>query len=363
MTVTASMAPAYPLPGKPVEVTCTCSVGNWVRVALTSGPEASTYQKQIYDNNLSELQLWVADAGEPHRFTFDVPGVYTCTAREYTKGGVGFGGDYAGDPAGYASETAIGSNTVTFTVGQRMSADIRYRAERGSLVLYVWNSTIRATTVPEHGERSPRFDGSTPLMKTAASTTPVTSALNALDGVACSVAAGSMGTALDNVMTKFNSHITATGTGAIHANPDTSNSVAASYFGATTPDAMRDTVQRFGAVMRQHFTNDAGTGSGVGSGSYHAVADWDNLPLLSGVSDVLSASLALASLWHSYEAHRVDTTVHGAADNTNTSSALPPLYAAYAAILGVLHSDNPTAPAVDNPGATLLVHRAGLAKT
>jgi hypothetical protein len=360
VTVTAATSPELILPGKPVEVTCTCSAGNWVRVVLTAGPESSAWQKRIRSENLAELQLWVADAGEAKRVTFDAPGVYTCTAREFTKGGVAFGGDYQGDPDGYPSETLLGASSVSFTVGQRMTADLAFGRDRGALALYVWGSTIRATTIPEHGERTPRIDGSTPRMKTAADAATVTAALAALDGVACTTAAGSLSAVCDDLITTFNAHIITTGTTAIHAAADTDNSISAAYAGASTPEALRDTANIVQAHFRRHFTNDAGTGAGVGSGAYHSAGDWNNLPNLAGVGDVLSASIALASLWHSYEAHRVNTSVHGAADSTNTSSALPPLYAVYNAVLGVLLSDNPTAPAVDNPGATLLVHRAGL---
>jgi hypothetical protein len=359
MTVSVATSPTLILPGRPVDVTCAATIGNWVRIVLTAAPEGSEWQKKIHDEDRTELPLWAADVGVAHRITFDVPGVYTCTAREYTKGGVGFGGDHLDDPDSYPSETAIGSNAVTFTVGQKMTAEVRLPpAESGTLSLYVWDSTIRATTVPIHGERTPRFDGATPKMKTAEGSTAMAAALTALDGSTCTAAAGALDVVGDDLMTQFNAHIA--GTGSVHLLTDSDNTIAAAYFGASTPEALRSTIQHFAMKMRCHFTDDAGGGLGVGTAGYHGAGDWDDLPLLAGVSDVLSASLALASLWHSYESHRVNTTVHTAADSTNTSSALPPLYAVYQAAIAAVQSGNPTAPAVDNPGATLLVHRAGL---
>lgn len=359
MTVSVTTEPTYVMPGKPTEVRATCSAGNMVRVVLTAAPEASALTKKMRDEDLSELQLWTAESGERYRYTFDVPGSYVCTIREYTKGGVAFGGDHQGDPDGYPSETAVGSTAHTFKVGQRLTAQVRYGQESGTLTLWVWDSTIRETTVPTHGERSPRFDAATPLMKTAASDANVNAAVAALINASASTVMTSLGTVVDNIITKFNLHISRTSN---HSAADSANTIAAEFSGASTVEGLRNSLTNVTKFLRNHYTNDAGTGFGIGSGSYHSKADWDNLPLANSASDLLGASLAVASIWHSYEAHRQDTGVH-TTTGSDSLSALPTLLNVYQKIVAVLANDNPTAPSNDNPGATLLVHRGGLTKS
>jgi hypothetical protein len=114
-------------------------------------------------------------------------------------------------------------------------------------------------------------------------------------------------------------------------------------------------------MTRKHFTNDNGTGAGTAS--FHTLGDWDNLPALNGAADTLTAGIALASIWHAYEQHRSDTGVHTTTDTANSLTSLPPLLEVWRSVISVLKSDNPTAPNTDNPGATLLIARAGLVKS
>lgn len=356
MAVTLTTEPIYVLPGRKCQVTCATTIGNFVRVSLTAAPEASTWTKRLRDEDRSEIQLWAADEGEKHEFTFDVAGAYSLTLREYTKGGVTFGGDYAEDPSGYQSETAIGETTTTINVAQKMTAPLRFGAEQATLTLYVHNAGVIETTVPEHGERTPRLDSSSPRLATAVRSSAVEAALVALGGVAVTTAAPSLGTVADNFVTTWNAHCADTD---IHVAADTDNIINTDYAGATTADALRETVQHISSKVRAHYTNDAGTG--VATGNYHSRGDWNHLPLISGVGDVLSASLALVSLWHSFEQHRQDTDIH-ADTGTNALNTLAPLYSVYQKVVDIMQTDTPTAPTVDNPGATLLVHRAGLTK-
>jgi hypothetical protein len=358
MTVTVTTEPTLIIPSREAQVTCTASSGNFVRVVCTAGPVGSAIQKQIDDESRNELQLWSEDSGVKKGFTFDLPGSYVCTLREYTKGGVTFGGDYAEDPSGYKSETAIGETAYTFVVGQKMTAPINVKDDRGTLTIYVWGDTIRGTTIPTHGEQTPRIDAATQRMRTAVETAAVQAKLTALEDVAASSAVTSLTTVANDIISKFNSHLVS----AAHTNADTKNSIVVSYTQAGTPDALRETVTKIAGNMRQHFTNDSGTGAGVGSASYHATGDWDDLPLVNEASQTVRAGLALASIWHSYEVHRVNTTYHASTDAVNVLATLPPLLQVYQSVVEVLQTDDPTAPATDNSGATVLMHRAGLEK-
>jgi hypothetical protein len=358
MTVSITTEPTYLIPGKPAQITATASTGNWVDVVLTSAPTASKWAKRLVDEERSEIQLWSSQEGIKQEFTFDVAGRYVCSLREITKGGVTFHGGYSNDPEGYRSETIVGTTSYSFVVGQKMTASISVGRESGSLSLYVWDSTIQPTTVPEHGEKTPRIDANTEKMKVAIATSGVVNALAALEGVAASTAASSFATVVNNIITKFNSHISGT---SYHSTADTHNSVAGDFVGAGNTIGLTETLTQVATKMRNHMLNDAGTGYGIGSAAFHSAGDWNNLPAVTGASDTLTTGIMLASLWSSYEAHRV-SSVHVAGDTTNTCSGLPALLSVYRNVIAVVTAENPTAPDTDNPGATTLVNRAGMTK-
>lgn len=361
MTVSITTEPAYLIPGKEAQVTATATTGNWVEVILTDAPEASSWKKRLVNEDRAEIQLWAAESGEKRAFTFDVAGRYVCTLREITRGGVTFGGGYSNDPDGYPSETVEGTTNYSFVIGQKLTAPLAIGSESGTISLYVWNQTIRSTTVPSHGEQTPRLDGDTEKMKIAASSSGVVAALASLagsSGVSASTAVSSFSTIGNDIIAKFNSHITST---SAHSAADSDNSITSVYGGAGA-SGLTETLRQMATKVRQHYTNDAGTGYGVGSASYHSAGDWDNLPAVSGASNTLTTGLALASIWQSFESHRIDTSVHVAADTTNTCADLPPLLDVYKEVIAVVTADNPTAPNTDNPGAVLMVNRAGLVK-
>lgn len=358
MSVTITTEPTYIIPGKPTQVIATASDGNWVDVVLTAAPKASALAKRLEDEERSELQLWSSQTGIKHEFTFDVAGRYVCTVREITKSGVTFHGGYSNDPDGLRTETIFGTESYSFVVGQKLTASLAIGRESGTLALYVWDSTIRATTVPIHGEKTPRVDATSEKMKIASESSTVTTALAALDGVAATTAVGSFATVGSDIIATFNSHITGT---TVHYAADTDNSIVSDFAGASNTVGLTETLTQMAAKFRAHMLNDAGTGYGIGSAAYHSAGDWNDLPAVTGASDTLNTGVMLASLWHSYESHRV-ASPHKGNDSANTLDALPALLDVYRNVIAVVTSDSPTAPATDNPGAVTLVNRAGLVK-
>jgi hypothetical protein len=368
VSVTVTMLPAYPIPGRAFTATFAGSAGNYVRVFVTSAPTGSKWATKLRDEALAETQVLACDTGKPQSMTFDRAGSYVCTIREYTRGTAVNGGGYADDPAGYISETLEAETSYTFVVGQRMTGELVIGAERGTLVLYVWGSTIRPTTYALHGEVSPRIDASTDRMRTAVATAAVVSALTALENVAASSACSDLATVADNIVAKFNAHLTQA---SVHNSNDTDNGIGTGYVKAGSEEALKRTVGEIIKRLRQHMTNDSGSGPGSATTRYHdggtatPYPDWANVPIVTSAGKILDAGIALAACWHAYESHRVSSGASGAhdsTDSTNTLTALPALLGVYKAIVAVLASANPTAPATDNAGATLLVHRAGLVK-
>jgi hypothetical protein len=359
MTVTIVTEPTYLLPGKEAQIIASASSGNMTEVVCTSAPTGSEIQSRLEDEDREELQIYPpTQTGIKRAFTFDAPGKYVCTIREYQKGGVTFGGDYADDPEGYKSEDKLSETSYSFTVGQRLTAPLRMGNDTGTVTMYVWDDTVRGTNVPVHGEKSPRFDGDTERMKIAERDTNVVAALTALEDQTAATIASSLATVADDLIDTFNDHI---GRTSQHGSADSDSTINTNYKGACTQEALGEAITTLVQHARYHYLNQTSTGSGIGSKDWHAPADWDNLPSVTGAQDALTASVALASLWTSINTHRLDDGPH-TSTGSDAPTALPPLLNLYRRINDVAKSDNPTAPNVENPGATLLVARAGLVK-
>ena len=70
----------------------------------------------------------------------------------------------------------------------------------------------------------------------------------------------------------------------------------------------------------------------------------------------------IAEYHRAYEAHRVATDVHDAADSTNTLSTPDALMALHVAYMTALASTTPDSP-TDNPGLVTLTHAAGMTES
>lgn len=369
MTVSVTLSPAYPVPNREFKVTFAATLGNYVRVVVTSAPTGSAWANHLRDNGLSEAQILHGETDKPLELEFDRPGSYVCKIREYRKGVTSFGGGYADDPDGYKTETWQSDTTYLFVVGQKLTGEIQIGSDRGTLVLYVWDTTIRPTTFALHGEVTPRIDASTDRMRTAVSSSTVVAALAALENAVASTACSDLATIVNNIITKVNAHLTLVG---VHNSNDTDNAIASAFQRAGTQEALQKSIGEVARRVRQHVTNDSGSGPGTAGTPYHdggtgsGQADWANVPLVSAAPNMLQAGIALAAIWHAYESHRTWSfagTGHDLADTTNTLTALPTLLGLYKAIVAVLATATPTAPATDNPGATVLVHLGGLVRT
>lgn len=363
MAVTLATVPTYAAPGRKVRVTPTATGGgNFARLWLTDAPLGSEWRGKIAESTASRLPLADSDSGKAFDFTPDVGGVYVVTAQEYTKGASTYGGTHGDDTAGFASETKVGSETTLYIyVGQRLEQTIGTGEHAAKLAVWIWNATIRRTTIAEHGEATPAIYGATSdRAKTAALSTTVATALTALVDVTASTALGTLATVIDNMLLKINAHM-ATGA-SVHNAADSDNDMGRTLDGASGVDGVVYVAQKMATALRYHMTNSA-DGAAIGGAAYHLVTtvkgDWTNIPAFQSCGSLDQALSVIASVWEAYEAHRVSTAVHGAADSTNTLTALPALLAVHKAYAAVVRSTNPTAPASVNSGATLLAHGAG----
>lgn len=368
--------PQYPPPGRVRLVFGRGGTGNFVRVWVTDAPPGSKWRNKLDEAflNAKATRVLMVECGteEEPEVELDKGGAYVLAAQEYTVGpatGTTYGGGYKGDPESYQTETKDGAeSSVTVYVGQRLVSQLG-SPEYGTakLVLWVWNTVIRPTTVTTHGEKTPAIIGATGKALTAAENATVLSHVDALESKTASQLYTNLAALHAELRTDVAAHFNAA---ASHYAVDTANDTEIERLPAapTTPEGYYYAAQVFRKRLRMHMTNDDGTGPGLNlvhstAAGASATPDYVNLPIGASPSGAASMAYVMAlygDLRRAYEAHRQDTTAHLAADSTNTiSTALDPLLDLHMEFLNAQRSLSPTAPATQNPAATELIHAAG----
>lgn len=370
---TLTTLPVYAPPTRETQVifTLTESATNFVRVWVTVAPPDSELRGKLEESAQSRFEIYAGPGGTeiPLRRKFDRGGKYTLVAQEYRRGASDYGGGYQKSPAGAPSETKVGAEAaLSLFIGQRMTAEIGANGDTATLVLWVWDQHIRATSLGVHGEESPALQRDTPTPRTRAAmeSAAVEAALAGLAGQAVATATGDPSAILDDFITVWAGHLA---DGISHADADTLNGLAAGLSGSPSVSSLKDALAEILPRVRYHYLNDAVLGNvvnGRDSAGFHNLIgkknDNANLPLLAGVSDA-DAYWALAELHRSYEAHRQSVTVHVTADITHVLDPLPPLLALASLFFGVLASPNPTVPPAQSTGAQRLISSVSFAET
>jgi hypothetical protein len=340
----------------------------------TNAPPKSELRKKIDGTTdpRNRVEVYDGAGGEnaPWRFTFDVGGVYTFKAQEYTRGASAFGGGYQGDPDGAQTETKLSTEyTVTLHVGKRLAIPIGTPTDRANLICWVWDGTIRATSIAVHGEKTPRIDAPSPTAKMAVvmESATVLADLAAFESAAVTDVIGTVSTLVSSYVTAWNAHLANTG-GTYHSGAaDADNTLPLGLANEPNTGSLAAFVNEALRKMRQHYTNDAVDGaatSGRDSGDYHNESgkknDNVNMPIVASVSDE-DAYIGLAELYRSYIAHAANTTVHNPADTANTlpSTATVLLFEFHKDVLDILADTSPTVPATESSGAMLLIQQVG----
>jgi hypothetical protein len=363
-----SVSPTYPIPGRPCELTfvLTESGANFARIWVTDAPLGSDLRAKLTASGTSRLPFHTGDVGEKHPVQFrpDKGGVYTFVVQEYVKG-TSYGGGYQDDPNAAPSETKVGAEaTLTLQVGQRVTQRVGVKGDTATLALWIFGSTIRPTTIEVHGEVTPALMSPTsPRAVIAVETTAVKTELANLANASVATALGTLATIVANMVGEINDHLALT-SGSVHNAADSDNTLPVGLSTTVSPKDLPATVNAILKALRQHYTNDDNTGAGPDSAAYHKISsvnrnDRVNLPLFDSAGDLEQAYAALADIWRSYEAHRVLTSVHGAADNTNALAALPTCLKLHKEFLAVLASSSPSSPATVNSGVVTAVSVAG----
>lgn len=372
---TIATVPTYAPPKREVQivVTLTESGTNFARLWVTAAPEGSALRGELDKAAQSvttepRVEFKTTEGGSEHpiRHSFDKGGAYSFAVQEYARGG-GFSGGYEGSPDTSPSETKVGSESaLTVYIGQRMTTTLGAATDTATLVLWVWNDTIRPTTIGVHAEATPAIVAPTSERARNAAGDAAVQNLLFFDiaGVAVTTALGNPLTVFKEIVTEFNDHAVTT-TSSMHANANTLAVVPPMYETATSVDPAGVNALLLG--IRRHITNDLNNQStgvtGPGSGAIHEpsgtkIIDSVNLPQISGVNEqTLLAGLGEA--WRCYNSHRLTSTpVHGAADSTNALTNLPVLIDIHRLFFVALANSAPTTPPGQTSGATVLRQRA-----
>ncbi len=360
---TLTPEPLYPAPNRPLSVRFALAepAATYVRVWCTDAPAGSKLKADLTKCQQSRLQVYEGDGGAAWtNGTFDKGGTYRFKAQEYTRFASDYGGSYEGDPDAAPSMTKVGSEAdLTLSVGQRMTCPIGFNQDKATLVVWVWDDKIRATTVGVQGELTPAIlSPQTPRATSAATTAAVISALADMDGITASSAVGTLSAWLDEIVSEFNDHLTQ---GSVHATSDTDNAISEAFVGTPTPQTLPRIVSEVLSKMRRHFTND--DGSGVNSDTYHSAADWENLPLFTSGGSLSESYAAIADIYRAYEAHRV-SSVHNNPDTANDlATPEPKILVVHREFLRSLAALSPTVPATQSVAAVTLMQQAGFTES
>lgn len=358
---------AVPRRNTAITFTKTNAAADYLRVWLTDAPVGTPERAQIEDSGFGRILFHEGDSGSRKEFVPQKGGKYRLVTQEYTLISGSHGGSYENDPNAAPRETKVGSESnVTLTIGQRMVMECGASPDVADLVLFVFDDTIRATSLDIHGETTPVIKGgSTNRANMALATTAVRTAVSGLVDVTVATAIGTVSTILSEMVTDFNAHLDEA---SVHANDDTDNDLDSGFGSAPTPAEMARIVTALLRSLRQHLLNDNGQGPGTAGTDpatgdatpdpYHSAFDYTNLPLFESASGPESYR-ALADIWRSYEAHRANATIHDAADSTNTLTALPALLAVHSAFFSQLAAISPTVPDTQTSGAVQLMTQVG----
>jgi hypothetical protein len=364
MTTTVTTTPTYPVPNREAKVTFSGAPGGatWLRAWCTVAPTGSKEYGELKAATTSNrVVVYEGDgSSQPWRWTPTVGGKYRIVAQWYTRGS-SYGGGYAGDPNADPTETPVGgADTVYIYVGERLHQQLGTGGDIANLGVWAWNATIRATTADQHGETTPvvSYDSPSPKALTAINSSDVRANAASLANVAASTALGTIATIVSDMYTKIAAHIIRT-SGSTHNAADADNTLKPEIASSPSVATLAESVNALLTCLRRHMLNDK-AGEGTGSAAYHKLggvnkADYVNLPIVKSVSGIEDAYPALAEVWRAYEAHRVSLSVHGAADTTNTLTALPALLAVHEAFFAQLAATSPSTPPAGQSAVTELV--------
>jgi hypothetical protein len=367
-------APAHPVPARTFRVfpeSTGSATGTHVRIWCAAAPRDTKLRKQLDESRSGKVivqdLIRLNTEAEPSSFdlTLEKGGGYKFQLDEF-KVGTGFTGGYEDDPRAAPSETLKSSRYSTLYVAQPLTMQVGCGQDIATLKLFVHDATVIQTDLAVHGETTPRVDVSPSApakAKMAAEDATFRAAVAALAGQTAATLIGDLGAALDAMLSTIAAHI---GLSSRHHRNDTVNTLAASFYGATTVAGRAASLSEMRKLLGRHMRNDSGAGpgsagfddGGFAGAAYHSTADWTNLLIDAATpAGALEDGIAQADLWRAYEAHRL-SAVHLHTDSTNVLAPLSPLLNVHRYFLASLAALTASAP-TSSTAAGLLISQLG----
>lgn len=364
MTIQITTPSGTIFPGKPVLLYFTPDDATYVRVWCHAAPPGSRLRSLIdeQDNrgidpntleyyDRSRVKVFEGKSTDPWLTTFEKGGKYTLYLQAYTRNE--YGGGYEHSPASGLGETLIGAEqTETINVAQQISQTVGVAGHTATLSFWAVDDAILSLPEPKLSE--PRSQ----LARIAVESTTVTDAVAALAGkdLTDPTTVGTVASWSNNLYAAINAHLDNVPD---HANADTDNVLTATY--ATTPNesSLIAFVNAALRSLRQHVTNDAGTGPD--SGNYHTGSDLASVPLYTGVRTLAEAYGAIVDLQRCFDEHQHNETVH-AYTTPYPVNELTAIQAVHSAFLSVL-ADPSEPPPAQQSGTQILIANAGFVET
>lgn len=345
--------PAYPVQGQLCKITFDGlhADTNFVRLFPVSAPIGSKLREALDAAKGQLAEVHSGASGLPWNFTPDKGGVYTFkldeTATQPSSGSL-----FENDPTGAPQPTPTQSGSVVLYVGQKLEMTLGASPNEVTLRLFVWNDTIRSTTVAVHGEDTPALVNATSVLAENASyDTSVLDAVAALDGLTATAAAGTLPADFLTARGLYIAHASNT---TAHTNNDDVNALSTGWTAANTKAAEE-------AIRSLRFAIDSHTKqlTDVADATVHPIIDGTTAFVSNGANDEPQTQFfALADAIVRIQQHAALSGTH-ASVVAIADQSVGPLTALCIALIEALQDQTPTIPTAKNPGAARLGQLAG----
>lgn len=320
---------------------------NTVRIRVTEAPQGSEIAEALAKREEAYFALYEGSPTQPLKKSFDKGGVYRGTIEYLLAGSSGNGPTFEGEVITYQGENLLGSESFELSVGQLHSMLLtNFGGDSATLKVMVWGDRIVATTVAEHGVKTPVLEKpSSPRATVAVENADLLAAVNALADVVPETGLTEMNTAFKELVVTYHQHLTV----AHHTTVDDSNTIPSA---SQNPKSMRELatgVQKLRENLLKHAANihkDPGGGpSADGKTESHPSVDSALVRYDSpgaNPADPFSILTALVDVWVAYRDHQERTTIHSAAGNA--PNPLPRFLELHRLFLAALATLEPVTP-------------------
>lgn len=339
-------APQYPIPKQTCKITFTGldPETNFITLFPVTAPVGSSLREAIDSSKGARVNNHQGASNEPWIFTPEVGGVYTFFLQE-TSIRASSGSLFQNDPTGASNPSITAQGEVVLYVGEALQLTIGDSPDEVTLRLYVWNDTIRSTSIAVHDEDTPALiEPGSPAAENAIYNSGVTDAVTELVNKSATAVAGTLPADFVTVRNLYQAHADSI---VAHTNNDDVNTLSSGYT-ATNPKAAESAIKALRAAIDAH----AEQLKDVSDAAVHSQIDGATAFYSSGAgSDPGTQFYALADALVRLRAH---AEVAGHASTVSIAGTVGPLTELCVKYIEALKLASPANPAAKNPAAAIL---------